>query len=104
GRSTCADGPRRDLRRGASVRVRGGGHGADAVVGGADAGAGHGGHSAAGGSAGRRDVRRSRAGPGHTAPSRTAGGPPASLRAVSGSLRSVTSNACTPSTSHATPH
>ncbi len=29
-----------------------------------------------------------------TAPSRTAGGPPASLRAVSGSLRSVTSNAC----------
>ena len=29
-----------------------------------------------------------------TAPSRTAGGPPASLRAVSGSLRSVTSNVC----------
>ena len=33
-----------------------------------------------------------------TAPSRTAGGPPASLRAVSGSLRSVTSNACAPVT------
>lgn len=32
-----------------------------------------------------------------TASSRTAGGPPASLRAVSGSLRSVTSNACTQS-------
>ncbi|CAM5676818.1 hypothetical protein SAURM35S_00496 [Streptomyces aurantiogriseus] len=31
---------------------------------------------------------------GATAPSRTAGRPPAALRAVSGSLRSVTSNAC----------
>src|SRR5690606_16985406 len=97
GRSTCDDGPRRGIRRGAPVRVRGGRDGAAAVVRDTDDRAGHGGASGAAGGARRRRFRRTRAAAGGTAPSRTAGRPPASLRAVSGSLRSVTSNACTQS-------
>lgn len=68
------------------------------VVRDADGGAGDGNGSTAGRSTRFRSaVHRPFTACGHTAPSRTAGRPPASLRAVSGSLRSVTSNVCTPS-------
>ncbi|CAM5557302.1 hypothetical protein SMICM304S_01799 [Streptomyces microflavus] len=67
-----------------------GGHGAAPVQRSLDGGAGDGGAERAG-SPGRR-VRSGRRG--HTAHARPAGGPPASLRLVSGRLRSVTSNVC----------
>lgn len=69
-------------------------HGAAPVHRDAHGGAGHGSGSARAGGARRRWAGRGRRARRRTASSRTAGGPPASLRAVSGSLLRVTSNAC----------
>ena len=92
GRAACAHRDRRGLRRGAPVRVRRGRHGPAAVDGAAD------------GRSWRPARCRSEAGvPGWGGPAPQSGsataaaagqprGPPAPLRAVSGSLRTVTSN------------
>ena len=101
GRSTCTDGPRRRLRRGAPVRVRRAPgtvllQSTEILM--AEQATGAVPHEPGVPGGGRRGwSRRARSAIRRTAPSRTAGGPPASLRAVSGSLRSVTSNACAPS-------
>ncbi|GAA3044639.1 hypothetical protein GCM10020000_25350 [Streptomyces olivoverticillatus] len=91
GRRTAADGTGRRLRRGAPIRVRRRRDRAPAVLGEADGRDRHGrGPTGRGGRPARGKWRKPVGGP---APAGAARGPPAPLRAVSGTLQSVTSNA-----------